>query len=380
MKPWIKWTAAGLMLALLAAGTLRTLSARKTKQAALEAQQIAQKTQVSIDLLPTDVVQVQNLDMTLSVALAGPIVAVNTAWVKARVAGELQGLSVRAGDFVKVDQVLGHIDPTESTARLNQAQQQAQAAKAQVDIALRSHENNQALVVQGFISSTALASSQANLAATQANYAAAQAAADVATKSLSDTTLRAPLAGQVAQKLAQNGERVAIDARLVEIVDLSHLELEAALSASDAVQVKVGQKAQLKVEGTPQPVAAQVVRINPSVSTGSRAVLVYLSIDAGSALRQGLFAEGSLATSTQRTLAVPLSAMRTDKPKPYVQSIQDKQVQHLVVELGQRSESGGQTQVAIAGVPAGTRLIAGTVGVLREGTLVNVTVPAPETR
>jgi RND family efflux transporter MFP subunit len=380
MKPWIKWTAAGLLLALLAAGTLRTLSARQTKQAALEAQQITQKTQVSIDLLPTDLVQVQSLDLTLNVALAGPVLAVNTAWIKARVAGELQGLSVRAGDFVKAGQVLGHIDPTESAARLNQAQQQAQAARAQVDIAQRSHDNNQALVAQGFISSTALASSQANLAAAQANYAAAQAASDVAVKSLSDTVLHAPITGQVAQKLAQNGERVAIDTRLVEIVDLSHLELEAALSANDAAQVKVGQKAQLKVEGTPQPVAAQVVRINPNVSTGSRAVLVYLAIDTGAALRQGLFAEGSLATGTQRTLAVPLTAVRTNKPKPYVQSIQNKQVQHLAVELGRRSESGGQTQVAIAGVPNNTTLIAGTVGVLREGTLVNVTTPAPEKR
>jgi uncharacterized low-complexity protein len=44
MKSWLKWTAAGLVLALLAAGAMRTLSARQTKQAALQAQQEAQKT------------------------------------------------------------------------------------------------------------------------------------------------------------------------------------------------------------------------------------------------------------------------------------------------------------------------------------------------
>jgi hypothetical protein len=46
------------------------------------------------------------------------------------------------------------------------------------------------------------------------------------------------------------------------------------------MQCAVGQMAQLQVDGSRQPVGgARVVRINPSASAGSRAVLVYLSID-----------------------------------------------------------------------------------------------------
>ncbi|HEY8905146.1 MAG TPA: efflux RND transporter periplasmic adaptor subunit, partial [Rhodoferax sp.] len=319
MKPWLKWTLVGLMIAAVAGGTLRTLSARKDKQAALDAQQIAQKTQVSMDLLPADLITVSTRQLSLSVAISGAINAVNSAVVKARVAGELRGLKVREGDRVQAGQVLGQIDPTDPDARLRQARQQAQAARAQVDIAQRTHDNNTALTAQGFISTTALASSQANLAAAQANYSAAQSAADISAKGLSDTLLRAPISGFVSQRLAQPGERVAIDAKVLTIVDLSQLEMQAELNSADVLQVKVGQTAQLRVTGLAQTVSASVARINPSASVGSRAVLVYLSIAPGTALRDGLFAEGLLAIGTLDTLAVPLSAVRTDNPKPYVQ-------------------------------------------------------------
>jgi RND family efflux transporter MFP subunit len=376
MKPWIKWTLAGLVVALLVAGTLRTLSARKARQTALEAQQVAQKSQVSINLAASDLVQVRSLELAQSVVLSGPIKAVNTALVKARVAGELRGLTVREGDSVRAGQVLATIDPTESDARVRQARQQAAAAKAQVDIAQRSFDNNQALVAQGFISSTALESSQASLAAARANYAAAQSGADVAAKALADTVLRAPIDGQISQRLAQPGERLPVDARVVEIVDNRQLELEASLSAADSLQVKVGQSAQLTLDGTQQAISARVARINPSAAVGSRAVLVYLAIAPQASLRHGLFAQGLLTVGSVKTLALPLSAVRTDKPQPYVQLVNQNQVQHVNVTLGERGEADGITMVAVTGLPEGGVVIDGTVGSLRAGTLVTMTAVA----
>lgn len=375
MKRWLKWIVGALVLALIAGGAIRALSARKAQKEALAAQQEASKTQVAVVLGPQDVVLVKSMDLVQSLTISGPLKAVNAAFVKARVAGELQGLTVREGDVVKAGQVIARVDATESQARVRQAQQQAEAARAQVDIAKRSFENNRSLVEQGFISKTALDSSTASLAAAEASYRAAQAGADVAGKALDDTVLRAPISGQVAQRLAQPGERVAVDARIVEIVDVSRLELEASLSATDSLRVQVGQTAQVSVEGSTTTIAAKVIRVNPSAAAGSRAVLAYLALEPHSSLRQGLFAQGQLQTGSTRSLVLPLSTVRTDKPQTYVQTVQAGVVQHQRVDILARGESEGQSFAAIQGVPEGTQVLSSSLGLVRAGTAVK-TAPA----
>lgn len=372
MSRWLKWGIAALVIAALAVGAMRVVAQRNAQQAAAAAQ-ATQRTEAPVELAASDLVQVRTRVLSQGLAISGTLKATNSAVVKARVAGELQGLSVREGDVVKAGQVIANIDATDSQARVRQAQQQAQSAKAQVDMAKRTYDNNSALVEQGFISKSSLDTSLSSLAAAQANFRAAQAGADMATKALQDTVLRSPITGLVSQRLAQNGERMAVDGRVVEIVDLSRMELEASLSAADALRVQVGQTAQLQIEGASAPVAAKVVRINPSVMAGSRAVLAYLALDPVPGLRQGLFAQGTLHTGTSESLSAPLSAVRTDKPMPYVQLVNNNKVVNQAVELGARGEVEGQLMVSVKGVPDQARLINGSVGTLREGTAVKFT-------
>jgi RND family efflux transporter MFP subunit len=329
-----------------------------------------------VELARSDVVDAETTVLDQGVTLTGSLRAVSSAVVKARVAGELQGLAVREGDTVRAGQVIASIDPTEYQARVRQLKQQADAARAQVEIAKRNFDNNQALVDKGFISRTALESSQSSLTGAQATYQAAVAAVDVANKTLDDTALRAPITGVVSQRLAQPGERLAVDARVIEIIDPTRLELEATLAPADSVRVRTGQTARLTLEGAAQPVTATVVRINPSAQAGSRGVPVYLAIPATPGLRQGLFAQGVLVTERVQALAVPLGAVRTDRPAPYVQVIEGDRVRHKAVQPGARGEAGDQTVVAVTGLQAGTRVILGHVGALREGTAVRFTANA----
>ena len=376
MKSWMKWTLVVVIVALLAAGVLRVLSSRKEKASALQAQQASQKTQAVMALSAADLVPVKTRLLTQTLAIAGPLKAVNAAFVKARVAGELQGLTVREGDLVKEGQVIARVESTEFQARVRQAQQQAESAKAQVDIAKRSFENNRSLVDQGFISKTALESSLASLAAAEANFQAAQAGAEVAVKSLQDTVLRAPISGLIGQRLAQSGERVGIDARIVEIVDLSRLELEASLSPADSLRVAVGQTARLNIEGAAKPLSAKVVRVNPSAVAGSRAVLAYLALASSPGLRQGLFAQGTLELGQVQTLTVPMSAVRTDKPQPYVQIVVNDRIVHQNVVLGVQGDFEGQAMVGIQDVPENALILSGSVGILQADTQVKINTGA----
>ena len=374
MKSWLKWFILVLVLALLAAGALRLISTRQAQKAELAAQQSAAQVPAVLELAAADVLRVQTLELVQSLAIAGPLRASNSAFVKARVAGELQGLVLREGDRVSAGQVVARIDATESQARVRQAQQQAEAARAQVDIARRSFDNNRSLVDQGFISKTALDTSAASLAAAEASFRAAQAGADLANKSLEDTVLRAPMAGVVAQRLAQPGERLAVDTRILEIVDLSRLELEASLSPADSLLVRPGQEAVLSIEGASQTLSAKVLRVNPSAVAGSRAVLAYLAVQSNPGLRQGLFAQGRLSIGKLQVLAIPLAAVRTDKPLPYVLLIQDGAVVHQTVELGARGEQADQTMVGIKGLPERAVILSGTLGSQRAGTRVKLPV------
>jgi RND family efflux transporter MFP subunit len=368
-----QWLALGVVLLLLIAfSVMRALSARKAQQDAVAQAGVAQ-VQTMVELAQTDVVKAQTRELAQGLPISGSLKAVNSAVVKARAAGELQGLTVREGDTVKAGQVLARVDATEYVARVQQAQQQADAAKSQIDIAQRQFDNNKALVAQGFISKTALDTSLNSLDAAKATYKAAVAAVDMNRKTLDDTVLRAPISGVVSQRLAQPGERVAVDAKVVEIVDLGQLELEATLSGADSVDVRVGQDALLQVEGTSRPVRARVARINPSAQPGSRSVLAYLAVADATALRQGLFAQGTLATSRASALAVPLSAVRTDKPSPYVQVVENDRVAHKTVQMGARGESEKEIMVAVTGVAPGALLIRGNIGPLREGTAVKFT-------
>jgi RND family efflux transporter MFP subunit len=332
----------------------------------------------ALELAQADVLRAAVVDLDRTIDVSGSVGAANTAFVKARVAGELKALSVRQGDAVKAGQVIGQIDTTEYDWRLRQAEQQARQGRSQLEIAQRTLRNNRALVDQGFISPTALETSVSNEAAAQASLEAAEAAVALARKAKSDATLTAPIAGFVAQRLAQPGERVGVEARIVEIVDLSRLEVEASVPPRDAAELRVGQKAKLEVEGQSEPVTATVVRISPSAQAGSRAVPVYLALDRSQGLRQGLFARGTVTVDQRRVLAVPTALIRNDQPQPSVARIVDGVVALDAVTTGAWGNARGEAMVEVkSGVREGDLLLASTAGPVRAGTRVRM--PAAST-
>ncbi len=367
---WFKWLLLAALVLALVAGLYRAIQKKQTQQEAAVAAAQALQADPVYELSADDVTEVASLNLTQTVSVSGSLQAIQTATVKARAAGELRDLSKREGDTVVEGEVLARIDSTEAQARVRQAARQVDAAQTQVDIARRALDNNQALVRQGFISATALDTSTANLRSAEATQQAAMAALDIARKGLADTTLRSPLSGQVSARMAQNGERVGVDVRILDVVDLSAFELAAAIAPADAVAVRVGQPASVQVEGLSEPLQAKVLRINPSVQAGSRSVLVYLRVPAQPGMRQGLFAQGSISTGQFSALAVPLSAVRNDKPQPYVQVLQEGAVRHVPLEPGALGVLNSEPMRVVEGLPVGTVVLRAQAGLIREGTAV----------
>lgn len=375
MRPALRWTL--VAVAVLAVGALGTRAALSRKPAPPAAPVAAP----AVELAAGDVARAVRAELATTLAVNGSLKAVESAVVKARVAAELLRLTVREGDRVSAGQVIGRLDDTEVRWRLKQAEDQAAAAQAQLEIAERTLANNRALVDQGFISKTALDTSASSANGARASLQAAQAAAEIARKAVRDTEIRSPIAGLVAQRLAQPGERVALDARIVEIVDLSRIELEAAIAPEDVPAVRVGQPAKLQVDGLAAPVAAKVARINPGTQSGTRAVMTYLQVLPGPAtagLRQGLFARGQIETGRQAALVIPASAVRLEQARPYVLAAAGGKAVARPVTLGARGDvafDGGAPEPAVAvaaGLAEGDTVLRASVGALREGTLLKL--------
>jgi membrane fusion protein, multidrug efflux system len=354
----------------------RAFVSRQASTAAAAAAGAASAPQ-GIDLSAGDVARVSRAELSTLLSVSGSLKATQSAFVKARVAGELQSLSVREGDRVQAGQLIGKLDATEYQWRLRQAEDQAAAAKAQLDIAQRTLDNNKALVDQGFISRTALDTSINSAAGAQASLQAAKAAAELAKKAVGDSEVRAPIAGLVSQRLVQPGERVSVDARLIEIVDLSRIELEAAVAPEDVLAMRVGQTARVQIDGQAELVDAKVVRINPSALAGSRAVMAYLELVNSTSLRQGLFARADIQLTRKTALVVPTSALRFDQAKPYVLMVENGHAVQRVVATGARGDVriDGKLESAVEitdGLLVDAIVLRGTVGALRDGTRLNL--------
>jgi len=369
MKFPLKWAVLLLVVIGLAWGITRALKARSTQQQAATVAAQALKLPITYALQAQDLITVESRAISQVEPVSGTVRAINAVTMRATSAAVVTRIDVSEGANVKAGQMLAQLDDGDARERLNQAQQQSNAAKSQLELAKRQRDNNRALVEKGFISSTALVSSDSSYATAQANHEAALAAQAIAKRSLLDASLRAPFSGVVTQRHVKAGERVAVNAPIIEIVDATQLEVEVLLPIAASGGLRIGQSASLTLESKAQPVTAKVVRINPSVDTGSRSVRVYLSLPTGSA-RVGEFATGELMVGEIEGAAVPLDSVRTDQPSPYVQVIRDGKVVHTTVQILATGRLGDARFALVEPLPAGTTILSPSAGLIANGTAV----------
>ncbi len=319
-----------------------------------------------------DVVRAGTRELARTLPLTGTLNPINQAVVKAKVAGEIRDLTVREGVAVRAGQVIGHIDVTDAQAQLAGRQADVEAARAQAQVAEKNRATQLALLERKFISQNAFDTTQGNYDVAKAKLKAADATADVARKALRDTTLAAPIRGMISERYAQAGERVPVDGKIVDVVDLSRLELTAPVPASDIAAVRKGQAVSFRVEGFGErEFVGRIDRINPAVAPGSRSMEIYAVIDnTDGSLKGGMFAQGKLVTgSLADALVVPASAVREERGEYYVYAIEGGKVLRRVVTVGARVDDLAQIATGLA---PGATVVRHNLGSLREGTAATI--------
>lgn len=337
---------------------------------------VANQAQQALRFGPMDWVTVKPTLLASYVPLTGSVRAVDSATVKAKVAGELRSLSVREGMAVNKGDIIGQIDTTDYELRIQERQAQLRQAEAQLLTAQRNADANRQLVARGFISENSSANTVSALDAAKAARDTVQFQLDQALKALGDTRLIAPISGMVAERYALPGEKLSPDNKVLSIVSTEKLEAELAVPAQDLVGVQIGQRLDLHVEGVDTPQAAKVLRINPATSGSSRNVMVYLRLEGPdtSKLRIGAFAQGLLPLQSKgEVLAVPFNAVRDQGGRQAVWVVRQGKLEEQLVRTGIRDDRAkapngalGMIQI-LEGLNEGDAVIATALGTSSSG-------------
>ncbi len=319
-------------------------------------------------------------DLSRRVPITGTLRATNQTLVKSKVAGELTELLVREGSAVKAGQLLAKIDTMDFDLRIKEREAQLRGAEAQLDQAKRTLENNRQLLEKNFISQSAYDTAKSGFDVAVANLDALKAQMAQAKKALNDTRVFAPMNGIVAERFAQPGEKISPDSRILSIVDLSRVELEAAIPSTDIGSVRIGQGISLTIEGIDKTFNGQVVRISPSTQAGTRSVPIYIAIEnKDSRVRAGLFVQGALSLDKRsNVLVVPINALREAAGRNFVYILEGERLAERDIKLGARDENGqasngseGVIEV-ISGLKAGEQIVGVNLGTLRPGITVKL--------
>jgi HlyD family secretion protein len=283
----------------------------------------------------------------------GYVVAERKASVASKGTGRLEWLGVEEGDTVTNGQIIGRIENADMIAALDLAKANLEQAKAESTQAILDYNRQKLLKDKGFTTDAALETSQAAYKIADAMVKSAAAAVKAAEVNLENTFIRAPFNGTVLTKHADVGEVVAPFASsasskgsVVDLADMSSLEVEADVSESNIQKVEVGQPCEIILDAYPDNhYNGHVKKIVPTADRSRATVLTkvaFAKIDKRvlpemSARVNFLKSESETqAQSADSTIAIPNTALITRDNKSYVYTITKDRVQETEVTTGNK--------------------------------------------
>ena len=223
----------------------------------------------TLGTLPTAIAEVR--DIVVSVSATGVLQPVRIIEVKSKASGEILDMPVEMGDYVERGQLIAQVDTRILTQELKQSEADHQSADTRLNIAKRQYVRAQDLHKQDLISENDLETSEQNFTNAEAQLLRAEATLQLATERLEDATVTAPISGRIIAKTVEEGQiitssmsNVSGGTTLVQMADLSELEIRTLVDEVDIGTVRPALEVESKVEAFPdQEFLGEVMKIEP---------------------------------------------------------------------------------------------------------------------
>lgn len=278
---------------------------------------------------------------TSRVVVTGRTAAARKVVVKAETHGRVVELVVAEGARVTGGDVLARLSADERPARLAEARALLEQRRIELEAARRLSES-------GFRAAT-------QLAAAEAAHRAAEAAVRRAEVELAQTTVRAPFAGLVGERLAELGDYLASGDGLLRLVDLDPIRVVGRVSERELAGLEVGGPGRARLV-TGAEVAGTVRFIAPEADPATRTFRVELeTANPEGRLRDGVTAEIVLPLAERPAHRLsPAALTLSDDGVVGVKTVDDGgRVRFRAVEILDDGPAG----IWVAGLPARVSVI-----------------------
>lgn len=279
------------------------------------------------------------------------------AVISSPVAGRISQLTVEEGDTVAAGALLAMIEDPALPAGSIEARAGAASARATNEAAQLELARQQRLVEQGIGARRDLDDARAKAGAAAAELQAANARSGLAARQNARRELRAPHAGVVLHVFKRAGESVDGTAAtpVVEIADISILEVRAQVAPAALVTLKEGMPAHVHAAGITGELPATVARVAPAVDPTTLLGTVRVQLGAALALPVGSAASARIVTGKHRGLVVPPTALRRSQlGTDEVVACKDGTAHVREVTVGVRGAAGVEIT---AGLAAGDAIV-----------------------
>lgn len=244
----------------------------------------------------------------------GRVVACRSSELGFERGGRLERVIVDDGDRVEAGDVLAELDQRQLRAERKQRAAQLADVEAQLALARATTRRTQALRASDHVSTAQLDEAVHGEEALVARRAAAQAALEVTEVALALSEIRAPYAGQVTSRLADEGTVVAPGQAILHLIEDGVLELRLGVPPASADALRTGTRIEADIEGRRHPAVLHAVVDTVERDTRTVTAILHLEATAAGAAsdlpRDGALVRIALPRTIESEGAwVPLSAL-----------------------------------------------------------------------